>query len=132
MNLKSKTFQIITRVLCGIFLILAIVLGVIAAACSIGGGVPNIFGANIYIVKTDAFELKNGTALFAYHVPPSEIQPGNFVIINLENNKLYLMGSTQVIPIQYKTNEPQQLPRPIPVYIPLLFVKLNKSSNIKK
>lgn len=87
MNLKSKTFQIITRVLCGIFLILAIVLGVIAAACSIGGGVPNIFGANIYIVKTDAFELKNGTALFAYQVPPSEIQPGNFVIINLENNK---------------------------------------------
>ncbi|MGN0577494.1 MAG: hypothetical protein ACI4J4_02625 [Ruminiclostridium sp.] len=87
MNLKSKTFQIITRVLCGIFLVLAIVLGVIAAACSIGGGVPNIFGANIYIVKTDAFELKNGTALFAYQVPPSEIQPGNFVIINLENNK---------------------------------------------
>lgn len=87
MNLKSKTFQIITRVLCGIFLVLAIVLGVIAVACSAGGGVPNIFGANIYIVRTDAFELHNGTALFAYQVPLSEIQPGNFVIFNLENNK---------------------------------------------
>lgn len=87
MSLKNKVFQIILRVVCGLMLIITIFLGIIAAFYSLGGGVPNIFGSNIYLVKTDAFDLlHNGTALVARQVHPSEIQPGNIVIFNIENN----------------------------------------------
>lgn len=69
MELKNKIKQIILRVICGIFLITAIFLGVVASSYSIGGGMPNIFGTYVYIVKTDAFDLlENGTALVAREV----------------------------------------------------------------
>lgn len=87
MSLKNKVFQIILRVVCAVMLVIAIFLGVVAAFYSLGGGVPNIFGSNIYLVKTDAFDLlHNGTALVAKQVHPSEIMPGNIVIFNIENN----------------------------------------------
>ncbi|MBQ9384245.1 MAG: hypothetical protein IJT87_08410 [Ruminiclostridium sp.] len=88
MSLKNKTFQIILKVICGIFFILALFLSVTAVVYSTGGGSPNIFGTNVYLVKTDAFDfLKSGTALMAKQVPPSEIQEKNIVIFNLENGK---------------------------------------------
>lgn len=87
MSLKNKVFQIILRVICALMLIVTVFLGIIAAFYSLGGGVPNIFGSNIYLVKTEAFDLlHNGTALVARQVHPSEIQPGNIVIFNIENN----------------------------------------------
>lgn len=87
MSLKNKVFQIILRIICSLMLIVTIFLGIIAAFYSLGDGVPNIFGSNIYLVKTDAFDLlHNGTALVARQVHPSEIQPGNIVIFNIENN----------------------------------------------
>lgn len=88
MSLKNKTFQIILRVICGLFLVLAIFLSVTAVVYSTGGGTPNIFGTNVYLVKTDAFGfLKNGTAIMAKSVPPAEIQSTNIVIFTLENGK---------------------------------------------
>ena len=87
MELKNKIGQIVLRVICGIFLIIAIFLGSVAAFYSIGGGAPNLFGKYFYIVKTDAFDLlKNGTALIAEEVDAYEIQPWNIVIFTLENN----------------------------------------------
>ena len=87
MSLKNKVFQIILRVVCAVMLVIAIFLGVVAAFYTVGGGVPNIFGSNIYLVKTDAFDLlHNGTALVAKQVHPSESMPGNIVIFNIENN----------------------------------------------
>ncbi len=87
MSLKNKVFQIILRVVCAVMLVIAIFLGVVAAFYTVGGGVPNIFGSNIYLVKTDAFDLlHNGTALVAKQVHPSEIMPGNIVIFNIEND----------------------------------------------
>ena len=88
MSLKNKTFQIILRVICAIFFVLAVFLSVTAVVYSTGGGSPNIFGTNVYLVKTDAFDfLKSGTALMAKQVPPSEVQEKNIVIFNLENGK---------------------------------------------
>ena len=86
MELKNKVRQIVLRVICGIFLIIAIFLGAVAAFYSIGGGAPNLFGKYFYLVKTDAFDLlKNGTALIAEEVDAYEIQPWNIVIFTLEN-----------------------------------------------
>lgn len=88
MSLKNKTFQIILRVLCGLFFVIAIFLSVTAAVYAAGDGTPNIFGSNVYLVKTDAFDvLKSGTAMIASKVPPAEIQPPNIVIFELENGK---------------------------------------------
>jgi len=88
MSLKNKTFQIILRVLCGAFLVLALFLGVTAVVYSGSGGTPNIFGTNVYLLKTDAFGfLKNGTAVIAKQVSYSEIESKNVVIFKLENGK---------------------------------------------
>ena len=88
MSLKNKTFQIILRILCGLFFVVAIFLSVTAVVYSMSDGTPNIFGSNIYLVKTDAFGfLTDGTALISKQVPPSEIQRTNIVIFNLENGK---------------------------------------------
>lgn len=88
MSLKNKTFQIILRIICGLFFVLAIFLSVTAVVYSLSDGTPNIFGSNVYLVKTDAFGfLTNGTALISKQVPPSEIQRTNIVIFNLENGK---------------------------------------------
>ena len=88
MSLKNKAFQIILLILCGLFFVLAIFLSVTAVVYSTGGGTPNVFGSNIYLVKTDAFGfLQNGTAVIAKQVAPSEIQPTNIVIFTLENGK---------------------------------------------
>ncbi len=88
MSLKNKTFQIILRIICGLFFVLAIFLSVTAVVYSLSDGTPNIFGSNIYLVKTDAFGfLTDGTALISKQVPPSEIQRTNIVIFNLENGK---------------------------------------------
>lgn len=87
MELKNKVGQIVLRVVCAIFLIIAIFLGCVAAFYSVGGGAPNLFGKYFYLVKTDAFDLlKNGTALIAEEVDAYEIQPWNIVIFTLENN----------------------------------------------
>lgn len=88
MSLKNKTFQIILKVLCGAFLVLALFLSITALVYSTGGGTPNIFGTNIYLLKTDAFGfLNNGTAVIAKQVSYSEIQQKNVVIFKLENGK---------------------------------------------
>ncbi len=87
MELKNKVKQIILRVICALFLIIAIFFGSVAAFYSIGGGAPNLFGKYIYLVKTDAFDLlHNGTALIAEEVDAYEIQPWNIVIFTLEND----------------------------------------------
>lgn len=88
MSLKNKTFQIILKVLCGAMLVVALFFGVTAVVYSTGGGTPNIFGTNVYLLKTDAFGfLKSGTAVIAKQVSYSEIQPPNVVIFKLENGK---------------------------------------------
>ena len=88
MSLKNRAFQIILLVICGLFFVLAIFLGVTAAVYAGGDGAPNVFGSNVYLVKTDAFGfLHNGTAVIASKVPNAEIQPTNIVIFTLENGK---------------------------------------------
>ena len=88
MSLKNKAFQTILLVICGLFFVLSIFLGVTAVVYAGGDGAPNIFGSNIYLVKTDAFGfLHDGTAVIASKVPNAEIQPTNIVIFNLENGK---------------------------------------------
>lgn len=87
LELKNKIKKLLLSIICGIFLITAIFFGVIAVIYTVGGGTPNVFGTIVYIVKTDAFEFTDGTALLAKQVPYSEIQPGNFVIFSLENNR---------------------------------------------
>ena len=88
MSLKNKAFQTVLLVICGLFFVLAIFLGVTAVIYAGGDGAPNIFGSNIYLVKTDAFGfLHDGTAVIASKVPNAEIQPTNIVIFNLENGK---------------------------------------------
>ncbi len=87
MDIKNRVLLIATRVICAVFLIIALFLGITAVFFSVSGGVPNIFGSNVYLVKTDAFELlPEGSALFASQVHPSDIEPGNIVIFNLEND----------------------------------------------
>ena len=94
MSLKNRAFEVILRILCGLFFVIAIFLSVTAVVYSVSDGTPNIFGSNIYLVKTNAFPTENGayilnegTALIASKVPPSEIQPPNIVIFTLENGK---------------------------------------------
>lgn len=88
LEIKNKIKQIILRILCGLLLILALSLGVIAAVYSVGGGTPNLFGTSLFVVRTDAFDLlENGTALIAKQVQYAEIQPGNIVIFSLENRR---------------------------------------------
>ena len=88
MSLKNKAFQTVLLIICGLFFVLAIFLGVTAVIYAGGDGAPNIFGSNIYLVKTDAFGfLHDGTAVIASKVPNAEIQPTNIVIFNLENGK---------------------------------------------
>lgn len=88
MEIKNKIKQVVLRILCGVLLVLALFLGVVAAVYTVGGGTPNLFGTSLFIVKTDAFDLlENGTALIAKQVQYAEIQPGNIVIFSLENNR---------------------------------------------
>ncbi len=88
MSPKNKAFQIILRVICGLFFVIAIFLSVTAVVYAAGDGTPSIFGSNVYLVKTDAFEFLNkGTAILASKVSPAEIQPTNIVIFKLENGK---------------------------------------------
>lgn len=88
MEIKSKIKQILLRILCGVLLVLALFLGVVAAVYTVGGGTPNLFGISVFVVKTDAFQLlENGTALIAKQVQYADIQPGNIVIFSLENNR---------------------------------------------
>ncbi len=87
MEIKNIIKKVLLSIICGIFLITAVFFGIVAAIYTVGGGTPNIFGTTVYLVKTDAFDLTNGTALLAKQVPYSEIQPGNIVIFSLENNR---------------------------------------------
>jgi len=69
---------------------------------SFGGDAPNLFGKNVYIVKTDRIEfLKPGTALFTTVVHPEEISPGNIIIFqNSENRK----GIAEIVSSQVSEN----------------------------
>ena len=94
MSLKNRAFLLILRILCGLFFVIAIFLSVTAAVYAASDGTPNIFGSNIYLVKTDAFPksdggyvLNEGTALISRKVPPSELEESNIVIFELENGK---------------------------------------------
>lgn len=87
LELKNKLKTLLLSIICGIFLITAVFFGVVAVIYTVGGGTPNVFGTIVYLVKTDAFDLTEGTALLAEQVPYSEIQPGNIVIFSLENNR---------------------------------------------
>lgn len=88
MELKNKIKKALLSIICGIMLITAVFFGIVAVIYTVGGGTPNLFGTTVYLVKTNAFdELTDGTALLAKQVPYSEIQPGNFVIFSLENNR---------------------------------------------
>ncbi len=87
MELKNKIKTLFLSIICGIFLITAVFFGVVAVIYTVGGGTPNVFGTIVYLVKTEAFDLTEGTALLAEQVPYSEIQPGNIVIFSLENDR---------------------------------------------
>lgn len=87
MEIKNIIKKVLLSIICGIFLITAVFFGIVAAIYTVGGGTPNIFGTTVYLIKTDAFDLTNGTALLAKQVPYSEIQPGNIIIFSLENDR---------------------------------------------
>ncbi len=96
MSPKNKIFNIILKVICAAFLVLALFLSVTAIVYAAGDGTPNIFGSNVYLIKSDlvfddgntVFEdLKKGTALMGKQVAFSEIEQGNIVIFRLENGK---------------------------------------------
>ncbi len=96
MSPKNKIFNIILKIICAAFLVLALFLSVTAIVYAAGGGTPNIFGTNVYLIKSDLVfdngsdifdDLKTGTALMGKQVPFGSIDPGNIVIFRLENGK---------------------------------------------
>jgi hypothetical protein len=58
-----------------------VVLIALALIFNAGGSAPELFGKNVYIVKTDAFgEIKNGSAVFTSRTNPAELVEGNLVV----------------------------------------------------
>jgi hypothetical protein len=58
-----------------------VVLMVLALVFNAGGSAPELFGKNVYVVKTDAFgEIKNGSAVFTSRTAPAELVDGNLVV----------------------------------------------------
>ncbi|MCL1823103.1 MAG: hypothetical protein FWG44_02770 [Oscillospiraceae bacterium] len=69
---------------------------------SFGGDAPNLFGRNIYIVKTDVMEgLNPGTAIITGIVAPDELVPGDIVVFkNVENRA----GVAEIITVKKNDN----------------------------
>lgn len=81
LELKNKPLDIILRACSVLLALTALFLITISVIFTFGGDAPNIFGKNIYIVKTDAFDLiKSGDAVLTSEVSFGEILPGNIVI----------------------------------------------------
>lgn len=82
---NSKAVNIFLIALSAVFLLLIAFFAVIAIAFHAGNNAPGIFGKNVYLVKTDAFDvIQNGSAVITENVEPSQIAPGNIVIFNDE------------------------------------------------
>lgn len=80
-ELKRKPIELVLRVCSVALAVTALILISVSIVFTFGGDAPGFFGSNIYIVKTDAFELiKKGNAVLVSAVPPEEIHAGNIVI----------------------------------------------------
>lgn len=67
-----------------------------------GGDAPNLFGRNIYIVRTDTIEdLKPGTALLTSSVSPDEIIAGDIVIFKSSDNRA---GIAEIVSVRVNDN----------------------------
>ena len=56
-----------------------------------GGDAPSLFGMNVYVVRTDAFDvIKNGSAVMTSRVPSEKLSPGNIVIYKNSDNRMGL------------------------------------------
>lgn len=87
-ELKRKPIEILTRGLCIFLAFFALFLIILSMIFSFGGDAPSIFGKNVYIVKTDAFDIiKKGDAVLTSEVPPEEITNGNIIIFQNSEKK---------------------------------------------
>jgi hypothetical protein len=77
------------RGLCGFLALFTLFMLTLSLIFTFGGDAPNLFGHNVYIIRTDRVEaLKPGTALMTRVVYPEELQPGDIIIFrNSENRK---------------------------------------------
>ncbi len=83
--------DIIAKICCGVLAIFVLFLLITSMIFSLGGDAPSLFGQNVYIVDTEAFEIINkGTAVITSKVPFEEIQPGNIVIYEGREGKAAL------------------------------------------
>lgn len=82
-DMKNKILHLIAKIVCGLLAVVALFLLGISLIFAISGGAPNVFGYNIYLVETDAFQLLHkGTAVFVKQEHMAEIVPGNIVIFD--------------------------------------------------
>lgn len=82
-NSKKKAGKAVLWILAALMLIVALFLISVAIVFSVGGDAPSVFGYNIYLVKTDAFDVvSNGDAIITENVNPDEINSGNIVIFS--------------------------------------------------
>ena len=93
-NSERKAGKVILWIIAALMLIAALFLISVAVVFSVGGDAPSVFGYNIYLVKTDAFDVvSNGDAIITEKVNPDEINSGNIVIFS-ENDSV-IIGETQ-------------------------------------
>ena len=80
---KNRILHTIAKIVCGLLVVVALFLLGISLIFAVSGGAPNIFGHNIYLVETDAFQLLHeGTAVFVKQEQMAQIAPGNIVIFD--------------------------------------------------
>ena len=78
---KNKAVNVALSIISGLLLLLTLFFVAISLIFSAEKTAPNIFGSNIYIVRTSAFDLiEDSSALFVQSVPFEQITPGNIII----------------------------------------------------
>lgn len=83
---KNKAINIVLSVISGVLLLVTLFFIAISLIFSNEKSAPNVFGTNIYLVRTSAFDLiEDSSAVFVQSVPFEEITPGNIIIYSDSN-----------------------------------------------
>ena len=101
-EIKRTPGELLIRGLCALLALFTLFLLTLSLVFTFGGDAPNLFGKNIYIVKTDAIEaLKPGSALFTTKISPDEIIEGDIVVFKSAEN---LAGIAEIVSIRFSDN----------------------------
>lgn len=83
---KNKAINIVLSAISGLLLLLTLFFIAISLIFNAEKTAPNIFGTNVYLVRTSAFDLiEDSSAVFVQSVPFEEITPGNIIIYSDSN-----------------------------------------------